>query len=162
SWHALSYTPSRAQALELKARVEKLPAVSRAVEIASLVPSDQAAKLPMPRDIHARLARLPPPGKPPDVLAASPSLLVAELRLLAPARLRQGIVVGISTAGRLRGLGADGRCGGDRQAVHDAGGLARHEAWLPVGGGLFAPGDCAGPVPRLPFAAAGPAGARAA
>jgi hopanoid biosynthesis associated RND transporter like protein HpnN len=59
SWHALSYTTTPEQALALKARYEALPEVSRVVEVASLVPSDQDQKLDLLRDIQYRLRVLP-------------------------------------------------------------------------------------------------------
>jgi hopanoid biosynthesis associated RND transporter like protein HpnN len=59
SWHALSYTTSPEEALALKARFEQLPEVSRVVEVASLVPRDQANKLELLRDIRERLRHLP-------------------------------------------------------------------------------------------------------
>jgi hopanoid biosynthesis associated RND transporter like protein HpnN len=63
SWHALSYTASPAEALALKARYEKLPEVSRVVEVASLVPGDQDKKLAQLRDIQSRLRNLPNKGE---------------------------------------------------------------------------------------------------
>jgi hopanoid biosynthesis associated RND transporter like protein HpnN len=63
SWHALSYRNSPAEALALKAKYEQLPEVSMVVEVASLVPRDQAAKLPLVRDIRERLRYLPPRGE---------------------------------------------------------------------------------------------------
>jgi hopanoid biosynthesis associated RND transporter like protein HpnN len=62
SWHALSYTTSPEEALALKARYEKLPEVSRVVEVASLVPRDQEYKLGLLRDIQTRLRNLPEAG----------------------------------------------------------------------------------------------------
>jgi hypothetical protein len=62
SWHALSYTTSPEEALALKARYEKLPEVSRVVEVASLVPRDQEHKLGLLRDIQSRLRNLPEAG----------------------------------------------------------------------------------------------------
>jgi hopanoid biosynthesis associated RND transporter like protein HpnN len=62
SWHAVSFTDSPQQALELKARFEKLPEVSRVVEAAALVPAEQEKKLPMLADMQKRLATLPPRG----------------------------------------------------------------------------------------------------
>jgi hopanoid biosynthesis associated RND transporter like protein HpnN len=62
SWHALSYTTTPEEALALKARYEKLPEVSRVVEVASLVPRDQERKLEQLRDIQYRLRRLPKRG----------------------------------------------------------------------------------------------------
>jgi len=63
SWHALSYTTTREEALALKKRFEELPLVSRVVEVASLVPLDQDRKLEHLRDIQDRLRRLPQRGK---------------------------------------------------------------------------------------------------
>jgi hopanoid biosynthesis associated RND transporter like protein HpnN len=59
SWHALSITPSHAEALALKARFEKLPEVAQVVEVASLVPLDQEPKMELLRDLQHRLRRLP-------------------------------------------------------------------------------------------------------
>jgi hopanoid biosynthesis associated RND transporter like protein HpnN len=64
SWHAQSYADSAAEALALKARFEQLPEVSRVVEVASLVPADQADKIEMLREIQSRLANLPAAGTP--------------------------------------------------------------------------------------------------
>ncbi len=63
SWHALSYTATPEQALALKARYEQQPGISRVVEIASLVPPDQAAKLDQLREIQHRLRTLPKRGE---------------------------------------------------------------------------------------------------
>jgi hopanoid biosynthesis associated RND transporter like protein HpnN len=62
SWHALSYTASPEEALALKARYEQLPEVSRVVEVASLIPREQANKVELLRDIRHRLRALPPRG----------------------------------------------------------------------------------------------------
>jgi uncharacterized protein len=62
SWHALSYKATPEEALALRARYEKLPEVSRVVEVASLVPPDQEQKLPLVRDIEERLRSLPDKG----------------------------------------------------------------------------------------------------
>jgi hypothetical protein len=72
SWHALSYTSTPEEALALKERYEKLPEVSRVVEVASLVPRDQPHKLEQLADIRKRLRRLPErgalvPREPPDL-----------------------------------------------------------------------------------------------
>jgi hopanoid biosynthesis associated RND transporter like protein HpnN len=64
SWHALSYRDSAAEALAMKAQYERLPEVSQVIEVATLVPPDQAAKIEMLRDIHCRLANLPPRHAP--------------------------------------------------------------------------------------------------
>lgn len=62
SWHTISYTRSREEALALAQRYKKLPQVSSVVEVASLVPPDQVEKLPLVADIHKQLARLPRRG----------------------------------------------------------------------------------------------------
>jgi hopanoid biosynthesis associated RND transporter like protein HpnN len=72
SWHALSYTNTPEEALALKARYEKLPEVSRVVEIASLVPREQDRKIVLLREISTMLHKLPEPGTadlhtPPDL-----------------------------------------------------------------------------------------------
>jgi hopanoid biosynthesis associated RND transporter like protein HpnN len=92
SWHAQSYTATPEEALALKARYEKLPEVSRVVEVASLVPGDQDQKLPLLRDIQGRLRNLPPRGAPiPHARPSSPQLqtelacLLAQLQPLADA-----------------------------------------------------------------------------
>jgi hypothetical protein len=62
SWHALSYTATPEAARALRDRYEQLPGVSRVVEVASLVPPDQGAKLEQLRDIQRRLRALPARG----------------------------------------------------------------------------------------------------
>src|SRR5205823_12857723 len=62
SWCALSVAASPEEALALKARYEKLPEVSRVVEVASLIPRDQEYKLGLLRDIQTRLRNLPEAG----------------------------------------------------------------------------------------------------
>lgn len=64
SWHTLSYTKTREEALALAERYKQLPEVSQVVEIASLVPPDQERKLPLITAIHKQLARLPRRGAP--------------------------------------------------------------------------------------------------
>jgi hypothetical protein len=76
SWHALSITDTPEQALALKARYEQLPEVSRVVEIATLVPSDQDRKLSILSEIQRRLRNLPPRG---ERLAHAPPM-VSHLR----------------------------------------------------------------------------------
>jgi hopanoid biosynthesis associated RND transporter like protein HpnN len=79
TWHALSIADGPADALEMKARFEKLPEVSRVVEVATLVPPDQDEKLPLLADIRERLKHLPPRGQriehvEPDVLTLTDAL----------------------------------------------------------------------------------------
>jgi hopanoid biosynthesis associated RND transporter like protein HpnN len=88
SWHALSYTRSPEEARALKAKYERLPEVSRVVEVASLLPRDQESKLPRLRDIQARLRWLPGRGERiphalPDVRLLREDLMrLQELTLL--------------------------------------------------------------------------------
>jgi hypothetical protein len=82
SWHALSYTTSPEEALALKDRYEQLPEVSRVVEVASLVPRDQAYKLDMLRDIRWRLRKLPERGKVIPHQAPEPQQIDEELAAL--------------------------------------------------------------------------------
>jgi hopanoid biosynthesis associated RND transporter like protein HpnN len=63
SWHALSITDTPEEALALKERYEKLPEVSRVVEVATLVPRDQERKLALLTEIQRRLRHLPPRGE---------------------------------------------------------------------------------------------------
>lgn len=62
SWHALSCASTPEEALALKARYEQLPEVSRVIEVASLVPSQQDQKLELLRDVQHRLRWLPGRG----------------------------------------------------------------------------------------------------
>ena len=62
SWHCLSSTDTPEEALALRARYEKLPEVSRVVEVVSLVPQEQGRKLEQLRDIRERLRHLPARG----------------------------------------------------------------------------------------------------
>jgi uncharacterized protein len=92
SWHALSYTDSPEQALALKAEFEKLPEVSRVVEVASLMPPEQKRKLPLIADMHERLSHLPARGTPlPHAKPDIPNLreVLAELIRELPARAPQ-------------------------------------------------------------------------
>jgi hopanoid biosynthesis associated RND transporter like protein HpnN len=82
SWHALSYTASPEEALALKKRYEQLPEVSRVVEVASLVPRDQANKLELLRDIRHRLRALPTRGTVIHHLRPDSRLLKTELACL--------------------------------------------------------------------------------
>jgi len=107
SWHALSYTDTPEEAIALKARYERLPEVSRVVEVASLLPANQPAKLPRLRDIEQRLRWLPARGEtiphaPPDVVALGQDLT----RLHRAALLRGGsdpVVGQLAVASRLLG-----------------------------------------------------------
>jgi hopanoid biosynthesis associated RND transporter like protein HpnN len=76
SWHALSITDTPEEALALKARYERMPEVSRVVEVATLVPGDQDRKQALMADIQRKLRHLPPRGE--RIAHATPA--VADLR----------------------------------------------------------------------------------
>ena len=59
TWDAMSLARTRDEAVALRERYEALPEVGRVIEVASLVPPDQEAKLPAVRAIHDRLKDLP-------------------------------------------------------------------------------------------------------
>ena len=60
--YAVSITNTPEEALALKSRYEQLPAVSRVVEVASLVPLEQNRKLESLAEIQLRLRKLPARG----------------------------------------------------------------------------------------------------
>jgi hopanoid biosynthesis associated RND transporter like protein HpnN len=96
SWHALSYRDTAAQALALKARYERLPEVSQVIEVASLVPPHQAEKLAKLRDIHERLAGLPPRHAPiphdrPSAVALRKQLVAVTADATLPDGVRDGL-----------------------------------------------------------------------
>jgi hopanoid biosynthesis associated RND transporter like protein HpnN len=65
SWHALSIADTPEEARALKARYEEHgDVVSRVVEVASLIPADLPAKLPLVEEIAGRLGGLPRRGAP--------------------------------------------------------------------------------------------------
>ncbi|MFM7148312.1 MAG: MMPL family transporter, partial [Gemmataceae bacterium] len=76
SWHSLSYCANVEETQALAERFKRLPEVSQVVEVASLVPADQKAKLPLLADIQKQLTRLPQRGTRPR--HATPDIL--ELR----------------------------------------------------------------------------------
>ena len=71
-WYALSIADSREELIERKQRLEALPTVERVDEIASLLPVDEALKVPVIGRIRGRLEGLPerPPEIPIDRLDA--------------------------------------------------------------------------------------------
>ena len=101
SWHALAYTRSREEALALKARLEKVPEVSRVVEAASLVPPGQQAKAATVAAIRDRLAGLPKRGSALPHLAPGIEGLRKEAGLLDKELKRLGIAA-TGLAARLR------------------------------------------------------------
>jgi hopanoid biosynthesis associated RND transporter like protein HpnN len=91
SWHAASIAQSPQEALALKARYEQLPGVSRVVEVASLIPDQQRAKINAIVDIDKRLKHLPPADQPIAPLTSpakdaqkEATLLLGALRPQAP------------------------------------------------------------------------------
>jgi hypothetical protein len=65
TWDAMSIAHSPEEARELRAKYEAVPEVGKVIEVASLVPPDQEAKLPAVRVIHERLKDLQPLVKDP-------------------------------------------------------------------------------------------------
>jgi hopanoid biosynthesis associated RND transporter like protein HpnN len=73
TWDAMSLAKSREEAVQLRNRYQSVPEVGKVIEIASLVPPDQEAKVPAVAAIHERLKHLPkaesvsaPAGSDPD------------------------------------------------------------------------------------------------
>lgn len=62
-WHAVTYTPSAAEALALAERLRVLPEVAQVTEAASLIPTEQAEKLPIVRTISQITACAPDPSR---------------------------------------------------------------------------------------------------
>jgi hypothetical protein len=82
SWCALSQAGSQEQARQLKERYEKLPEVSRVVEVSSLVPTEQERKLPLLREINAQLRGLPAATAGIDPVECKPLDLRREITFL--------------------------------------------------------------------------------
>jgi len=72
TWDAMSIARSREDALELRAKHQAVPEVGKVVEVASLVPPDQEAKLPAVRAIHEKLGNLLPADRVPVPLGSHP------------------------------------------------------------------------------------------
>ena len=72
TWDALSVARTPDEARRLRAGYEAVPEVGRVVEVASLVPADQGAKLPAVRAVRDRLAGLPPADKLPPPKPSDP------------------------------------------------------------------------------------------
>jgi hopanoid biosynthesis associated RND transporter like protein HpnN len=84
SWYGVSSTDTPEGALAVKARFEQLPCVSRVVEVASLVPRDQAHKVWQLLDIQHRLRRLPARATTiPHALPEPGRLMAQAARVLA-------------------------------------------------------------------------------
>ena len=72
TWDAMSVVATREEAVATRARYEAIPDVGRVIEVGSLVPADQGAKLPTVQAIHNRLANLLPTDKLPTTFGSSP------------------------------------------------------------------------------------------
>jgi hypothetical protein len=72
TWDALGVAATREEAAALKARFAAVPEVGKVVEVASLVPPDQDAKLPLMAAIRDRLRHLRPADQVPQPRASSP------------------------------------------------------------------------------------------
>jgi hopanoid biosynthesis associated RND transporter like protein HpnN len=118
TWDAMSVAHTREEAVALRARYEALPEVGRVIEVASLVPADQEAKLPAVRAIHERLRALLPADRVPAVSVSS----AERVRELA-ARVRQAAgddaVLSGAMADLLGGLDAASADAAGRLAAFD-------------------------------------------
>jgi hopanoid biosynthesis associated RND transporter like protein HpnN len=104
TWHALSIADGPAEALRRKAEFERLPEVSRVVEVATLTPPDQDAKLQLLARIHDRLdGHLPPRGE--RIAHAAPDVenlreVLEELAGRPPASAGGGLLTEVRDAAR--------------------------------------------------------------
>ena len=73
TWDALGVARTPAEAAALKARFAAVPEVGKVVEVASLVPADQEAKLPLVAAIQSRLQALKPVDQVPPPRVSSPA-----------------------------------------------------------------------------------------
>ncbi|MFO0796882.1 MAG: MMPL family transporter [Gemmataceae bacterium] len=73
TWDALGVARTPAEAARLRAAFEALPEVGKVVEVASLVPADQGAKLPLVAAIQERLKTLKPVDQVPPPRVSSPA-----------------------------------------------------------------------------------------
>jgi hopanoid biosynthesis associated RND transporter like protein HpnN len=73
TWDALGVARTPAEVAALKAKFAAVPEVGKVVEVASLVPADQGAKLPLVAAIQARLATLKPADQVPPPRVSSPA-----------------------------------------------------------------------------------------
>lgn len=95
TWDAMSVAHSHEEAIALRARYEALPEVGRVIEVASLAPADQDAKLPAARAIHERLKGLLPPEKLPAPHGSTPDRI---RELAGQVRDRSGPGTAVSAA----------------------------------------------------------------
>ena len=83
SWHAVTFTATREEALEWKKKFESMADVQMVAEVASLLPQDQSAKKPLLEDIQHRLRLLPKRGSKPAHPTANSGTLQKSLDQLA-------------------------------------------------------------------------------
>ena len=83
TWHAVTFTATREEALEWKKKFEALPEVSQVAEIASMLPKDQTINKGQLKEIQHRLRLLPTRGSKPGHATPDIAGLTKELQLLA-------------------------------------------------------------------------------
>ena len=120
SWHALSYTDTPEEALALKARYEKLPEVSRVVEVASLVPPRPGRKAAAAAPTSSSACSACPSAAGPS---RTPGPTASDLRAELTGLLDELLPAAASADG------ADGAAAAGRAAA-DAAGAAGHAAAL--------------------------------
>jgi hopanoid biosynthesis associated RND transporter like protein HpnN len=92
SWCALSVARTPDEALALRERYERLPEVSRVVEVASLIPAGQDRKVAQVRDVQAALGGLPARGSSVTPFPVDPGDLQREINFLIGALAPQSLV----------------------------------------------------------------------
>ena len=83
TWHAVTFTATREEAIEWKKKFEALPEVSQVAEIASMLPKDQSINKGQLKEIQHRLRLLPTRGSKPGHATPDIDGLSKELQLLA-------------------------------------------------------------------------------
>ncbi len=83
TWHAVTFTATREEAIEWKKKFESLPEVSQVAEIASMLPKDQTINKGQLKEIQHRLRLLPTRGSKPGHATPDMEGLTKELQLLA-------------------------------------------------------------------------------
>jgi uncharacterized protein len=82
TWHAVTFTATREEAIEWKKKFEALPEVSQVAEIASMLPRDQNINKSQLAEIQHRLRLLPTRGAKPGHATPDIAGLKKELQLL--------------------------------------------------------------------------------
>lgn len=72
TWDALGLARNREEAIALRAKFQAVPEVGKVIEVASLVPPEQEAKLPAVAAIHEKLAALLPAENVPAPVGSNP------------------------------------------------------------------------------------------